>query len=51
MSLVRGLYDYASQGADELTVKVGGLIQLTPDGMNYGNGWWEGIDDNGRKVS
>jgi len=46
---VKGLYEYASQGADEISVKIGGLIELAPDGMNYGNGWWEGIDESGRK--
>ncbi|KDQ20989.1 hypothetical protein BOTBODRAFT_27000 [Botryobasidium botryosum FD-172 SS1] len=46
---VRGLYEYTPQGGDEIPVRVGGRIELTPNGMDYGNGWWEGIDETGRK--
>jgi hypothetical protein len=43
---VRGLYGYRSQGADELSVTVGELIELSSGpsgGQNYGDDWWEGI--------
>ncbi|KAF8469405.1 hypothetical protein DFH94DRAFT_795809 [Russula ochroleuca] len=49
---VRGLYDYHSQGPDELDVSEGNRIELTSGssgGQNYGEGWWEGIDGLGRK--
>ncbi|KAL4250780.1 hypothetical protein ABKN59_006093 [Abortiporus biennis] len=49
---VRALYDYLAQGVDELTLQDGDLIQLTEGpngGQNYGDGWWEGVDGNGRK--
>ncbi|KAH9999595.1 hypothetical protein BJV74DRAFT_944693 [Russula compacta] len=49
---VRGLYDYRSQGPDELEVSEGARIQLTSGpsgGRNYAEGWWEGIDGLGRK--
>ncbi|PCH40000.1 hypothetical protein WOLCODRAFT_136602 [Wolfiporia cocos MD-104 SS10] len=49
---VRGLYDYQAQGPDELSVKEGGMIQLTTGpngGMNYADGWWEGTDATGKK--
>lgn len=42
---VRGLYDYHSQGPDELDVSEGARIELTSGpsgGRNYGDGWWEG---------
>lgn len=39
---VRGLYGYEAQGPDELNVTEGGIIQLTPGGENYADGWWEG---------
>lgn len=42
---VRGLYDYHSQGPDELNVSEGARIELTSGpsgGQNYGDGWWEG---------
>jgi hypothetical protein len=41
----RGLYDYHSQGADELDVSEGARIELTSGpsgGRNYADGWWEG---------
>jgi len=49
---VRGLYDYHSQGPDELDVSEGARIELTSGpsgGQNYAEGWWEGIDALGRK--
>ncbi|KAH9936652.1 uncharacterized protein B0H18DRAFT_974885 [Fomitopsis serialis] len=49
---VRGVYAYQSQGPDELNVQEGGLIELTGGprgGMNYADGWWEGVDSAGRK--
>jgi len=49
---VRGLYDYHSQGPDELNVSESARIELTSGpsgGQNYGDGWWEGIDTLGRK--
>jgi len=48
----RGLYDYHSQGTDELDVSEGARIELTSGpsgGRNYAYGWWEGIDALGRK--
>ncbi|KZV73725.1 hypothetical protein PENSPDRAFT_732757 [Peniophora sp. CONT] len=46
---VRGLYDYEAQGPDELDVTEGCVLQLTPGGENYADGWWEGIDAHGKK--
>ncbi|KAF8488671.1 hypothetical protein F5888DRAFT_1796322 [Russula emetica] len=49
---VCGLYDYRSQGPDELDVSEGTRIELTSGpsgGQNYADGWWEGIDGQGRK--
>ncbi|KAI0301167.1 hypothetical protein B0F90DRAFT_1817183 [Multifurca ochricompacta] len=49
---VRGLYDYQSQGPDELEVSESARIELTSGpsgGRNYADGWWEGIDALGRK--
>ncbi len=45
LSEVRGVYDYRSQGSDELDVSEGTRIELTngpSGGQNYGDGWWEG---------
>ena len=45
LSEVRGLYDYRSQGPDELDVSEGARIELTSGpsgGQNYAEGWWEG---------
>jgi len=42
---VRGLYDYHSQGPEELDVSEGVRIELTSGpsgGRNYAEGWWEG---------
>lgn len=49
---VKGVYDYEAQGQDELDVRDGEMIQLTPGpngGQNYADGWWEGIDSSGKK--
>lgn len=49
---VRGLFDYRSQGPDELDVSEGTRIELTSGpsgGQNYADGWWEGVDGQGRK--
>lgn len=43
--LVRAIYDYEAQGAGELSLQEGQLIQLTDGpsgGRNYADGWWEG---------
>ena len=42
---MRGIYEYQPQGPDELAVKEGELIELSPGssgGQNYADGWWEG---------
>ncbi|PPQ86318.1 hypothetical protein CVT25_005619 [Psilocybe cyanescens] len=46
---VRALYSYASQGSDELSLEPGDLLTLSAGGENYGNGWWEGYNAQGRK--
>ncbi|KZS91252.1 hypothetical protein SISNIDRAFT_479235 [Sistotremastrum niveocremeum HHB9708] len=49
---VRALYDYNSQGEDELALRVGQTLELSagPDGgKNYADGWWEGINELGTK--
>lgn len=51
MVSVRGLYDYQAQGEDELSVMVGKMIELTAVGESYAEGWSEGVDSSGRKVS
>ncbi|KAL7411044.1 hypothetical protein BDY24DRAFT_146356 [Mrakia frigida] len=40
---VKALYDYAAQGSDELSLTEGELVELTPVGQSYGEGWWEGV--------
>ena len=43
--LVRALYEYSPQGADEIEIREGDLIELTSGpsgGQNYADGWWEG---------
>ncbi|KZT27410.1 hypothetical protein NEOLEDRAFT_1240354 [Neolentinus lepideus HHB14362 ss-1] len=48
----KGVYDYEAQGADEISVHAGGLIELTAGpsgGQNYAEGWWEGIDTTGKR--
>ena len=39
---MKALYDYAAQGSDELSLTEGELVELTPVGETYGEGWWEG---------
>ncbi|TFK39041.1 hypothetical protein BDQ12DRAFT_712547 [Crucibulum laeve] len=49
---VRAIYPYQAQGADELELKEGDLLELSSEpngGQNYGNGWWEGFDCRGKK--
>jgi hypothetical protein len=49
---VRGLYEYAAQGPDEMAVAVGQLIELSDGpngGQNYASGWWEGVSSSGKK--
>jgi len=49
---VRGIYDYSAQGSDELGISEGEMIELSggpTGGQNYGDGWWEGINSNGKK--
>ncbi|KAI8978808.1 hypothetical protein BD414DRAFT_119172 [Trametes punicea] len=49
---VRGIYDYKAQGPDEIDVEEGKLIRLTDGptgGRNYADGWWEGVDANGKR--
>lgn len=43
--IVRGIYEYTAQGSDELGLREGEIVELTPGpsgGENYGEGWWEG---------
>ncbi|KAJ7643977.1 hypothetical protein FB45DRAFT_284926 [Roridomyces roridus] len=49
---VRGVYAYEAQGADELGLDEGELVELTSGpngGQHYGDGWWEGINSTGQK--
>ncbi|GJE88388.1 hypothetical protein PsYK624_044710 [Phanerochaete sordida] len=49
---VRALYDYSPQGADEMAVAEGQLIELSAGpsgGQGYADGWWEGLDARGRR--
>ncbi|KAL1744496.1 hypothetical protein HDZ31DRAFT_38471, partial [Schizophyllum fasciatum] len=49
---VRAIYDYQAGGSDELPLKDGELYELSSGpsgGQNYGDGWWEGYDAQGRK--
>lgn len=49
---VRGVYPYQAQGPDEISVPEGGVLELTggaAGGMNYADGWWEGVDATGKK--
>lgn len=39
---MRALYDYEAQGPDEIDIRNGEIIELTEDGQNYAEGWWEG---------
>lgn len=45
------MYAYEAQGDDELSVSVGELLELTALGDQYADGWYEGVDRKGRKVS
>ncbi|KIP02892.1 hypothetical protein PHLGIDRAFT_271826 [Phlebiopsis gigantea 11061_1 CR5-6] len=48
----RAIYEYTAQGADELSLNEGQLLELTggaSGGTNYANGWWEGLDSTGQK--
>ncbi|KAI0032556.1 hypothetical protein K488DRAFT_49643 [Vararia minispora EC-137] len=47
--MVKGLYDYHAVGVDEIDVTEGGMIELTAGGENYAEGWWEGVDPQGKK--
>ncbi|KAF8318394.1 hypothetical protein DL93DRAFT_2075793 [Clavulina sp. PMI_390] len=46
---VRALYDYAPQGDDELSLTVGCTVTLTPTGDAYAEGWYEGVDSQGKQ--
>ncbi|KAI0357415.1 hypothetical protein OH77DRAFT_1450808 [Trametes cingulata] len=49
---VRGIYSYKAQGPDEIDVEEGKLIRLTEGptgGRNYADGWWEGVDADGKR--
>lgn len=47
---MRGLYDYAAGGDDEISISAGQTIELTAVGESYAEGWSEGIDKSGKKV-
>lgn len=40
---VRALYAYTAQDAEELSLAEGERIELTTTGMEYGEGWAEGV--------
>lgn len=45
---MRAVYPYTAQGADELGLQEGEMIELTggpTGGRNFGDGWWEGERD------
>ncbi|RXW24100.1 hypothetical protein EST38_g1789 [Candolleomyces aberdarensis] len=49
---VRALYPYQAQGADEIPLKEGDILELSSGlhgGKNYGEGWWEGYNSKGQK--
>ncbi|KAF9523898.1 hypothetical protein CPB83DRAFT_647994 [Crepidotus variabilis] len=46
---VRVLYPYNAQGSDELDLRQDEILELSPGGKDYGNGWWEGFDVRGRR--
>ncbi|KAJ3489206.1 hypothetical protein NLI96_g2264 [Meripilus lineatus] len=49
---VRALYEYSPQGTDEIEIREGEMIELTTGptgGQNYADGWWEGINEKGKK--
>ena len=42
---MRVIYDYESQGPDELSIKEGEMLELSSGpygGQNRADGWWEG---------
>lgn len=47
---MKALYSYEAQGDDELSLREGATYELTPNGENAGDGWWEGVDSSGKKV-
>ncbi|KAF9473432.1 hypothetical protein BDN70DRAFT_997635 [Pholiota conissans] len=49
---VRALYPYKAQGSDELSLQSGETLELSTGprgGENYGDGWWEGFNEQGRR--
>lgn len=43
---VRSVYAYEAQGADELSLQEGQMVELSAGpsgGQNYADGWWEGV--------
>uniref|UniRef100_A0A0W0G7Q7 Uncharacterized protein n=1 Tax=Moniliophthora roreri TaxID=221103 RepID=A0A0W0G7Q7_MONRR len=49
---LKAIYHYAPGGPDEIGLQEGELIELSSGptgGQNYGEGWWEGFDSQGRK--
>ncbi|KAH6912884.1 hypothetical protein BKA70DRAFT_778610 [Coprinopsis sp. MPI-PUGE-AT-0042] len=49
---VRALYDYQSQGPDELPLVESEIVELSDGpqgGKNYADGWWEGFNAQRRK--
>ncbi|KAJ3547629.1 hypothetical protein NMY22_g1574 [Coprinellus aureogranulatus] len=49
---VRAIYPYAAQGADEIGLQEGEVLELSSGmngGRNYGEGWWEGYNSKGQK--
>jgi formin-binding protein 1 len=49
---VVALYDYEAQGDDELALVIGENYELTSGehgGEHYGEGWWEGINAQGKQ--
>ncbi|KAI3616200.1 hypothetical protein WG66_014005 [Moniliophthora roreri] len=52
LSSLAAIYHYAPGGPDEIGLQEGELIELSSGptgGQNYGEGWWEGFDSQGRK--
>ncbi|KAE8257321.1 hypothetical protein A4X13_0g2439 [Tilletia indica] len=46
---VRALYDFTGGTTDELSLRAGDVVQLTPNGFGYAEGWCEGVLEDGRK--
>ncbi|PWN49546.1 hypothetical protein IE53DRAFT_369667 [Violaceomyces palustris] len=42
---VKALYDYDSQDAEEISLREGEVVELTPTGFGYGEGWCEGVKE------